>query len=80
MNELAHDIALDVIVKNVASDDWVFTDSEFKQFVNQLVSECAKVCKDTAENQFNPLFSRESDGAMVCYRKIKEHFGVDNEQ
>ena len=46
------------------------------KFAELIVRECATICKDTAEKQFNPLFSRESDGADVCYRKIKEHFGV----
>ena len=54
---------------------WQTTYSE--KFAELIVRECADICKDTAEKQFNPLFSRESDGADVCYRKIKEHFGVE---
>lgn len=32
MNERIKDIALDCIVKNLATDCWVFTDEEFNQF------------------------------------------------
>ena len=47
-----------------------------EKFAELIVNECATICKDTAEKQFSPLFSRESDGADVCYRKIREYFGV----
>lgn len=47
------------------------------RFAELLVRECATICKDTAEKQFNPLYSRESDGATVCYKKIVQHFGVE---
>jgi len=46
-----------------------------EKFAELLVEKCAAICLITAEN-FAPFFSRESDGARVCYEKIKEHFGV----
>jgi hypothetical protein len=49
----------------------------FQRVAELLVLECAQICKHTAEKQFNPLFNRESDGAMVCFRSIKEHFGIE---
>lgn len=55
---------------------YVFDPEELSKFAELIVRECTDICKDTAEKQFNPLFSRESDGADVCSRKIKEHFGV----
>jgi hypothetical protein len=48
-----------------------------QKFAELIAKECATICKDTAEKQFSPLFSRESDGAEVCYKKIKQHFGVE---
>ena len=54
-----------------------FYSPDFEVFAELIIKECANICKDTAENQFNPLYSRESDGATVCYKKIKEHFGID---
>ena len=52
----------------------VFNKEKFAQLI---IKECAEVCLNTAENQFSPLFSRESDGARVCYEKIKRYFGVE---
>lgn len=46
-------------------------------FSKLIVDKCAEICLDTAEKQFNPLFNRESDGARVCYNKIKDHFDLD---
>lgn len=52
-------------------------DAIFQRVAELLILECAKICKDTAEKQFNPLFNRESDGAMTCFNKIKQHFGIE---
>jgi hypothetical protein len=50
---------------------------KMEHFSSLIVRECATICKETAEVQFSPLYQRESDGADVCYRKIKERFGLD---
>jgi hypothetical protein len=47
------------------------------KFAELIVLECATICKDTAEKQFNPLYNRESDGATVCYKKIRDYFGIE---
>lgn len=46
------------------------------KFAEMIVQECAAICLNTAEN-FTPVFSREGDGAHVCYEKIIEQFGVE---
>lgn len=46
-------------------------------FSKLIVDECAEICLNTAEKQFSPLYNRESDGARVCYNKIKNHFNLD---
>lgn len=59
------------------SEDHIWLSVATGKFAELIVRECAAICKDTAEKQFSPLYSRESDGAMVCYKKVKEHFGVE---
>ena len=49
-----------------------------EKFAASIIKECATVCLNTAENQFSPMFSHDSDGARVCYEKIKRHFGVES--
>lgn len=51
---------------------------ELQKFAELIIQECAQICKDTAEKQFNPLFSRESDGAQVCHAKVKEFSATVN--
>ena len=57
-----------------SGEGWIFDKEKFAQLI---VRECSTICKDIAEKQFSPLYSRESDGATICYKKIKEHFGVE---
>jgi hypothetical protein len=45
-----------------------------QKMADLLIKECAGICKSTAEVEFSPLYSRESDGAMVCYNKIVDRF------
>ena len=40
MNERVKDLALSVIVENVASETWVFTDEELTKFAELIVQEC----------------------------------------
>jgi hypothetical protein len=47
-----------------------------EKFAELIIKECANVCKETAEKQFSPLYSRESDGAIVCFSNINKHFGI----
>jgi hypothetical protein len=51
-----------------------------EKFAQLIVQECAEICKDTAENQFNPLFNRESDGATVCQKRIMHKFGIEEHE
>ena len=85
MNELIKQLALKsaFAYEPVKDQLWVSGPNEImispglEKFAQLIIKECAEVCLNTAENQFSPLFSRESDGARVCYEKIKRHFGVE---
>lgn len=64
-------------VEQLANDSgmtqYVAANNKFlERFAQLVVAECAQVCLETAEKQFSPLFQRESDGAMVCYKKLSE--------
>ena len=85
MNEKIRELVYqsDFIGKKINGDEWRWgyidpeLNSKLEKFAELIVQECATICKDTAEKQFSPLYNRESDGAAVCYKKIKEHFGVE---
>ena len=78
MNELIQELVKQatVIRKTFYGVEHLSFDTE--KFAASIINECATVCLNTAENQFSPMFSHESDGARVCYEKIKRHFGVES--
>ena len=45
MNERVKDLALSVIVENVASETWVFTDEELTKFAELIVQECCNAIR-----------------------------------
>jgi len=65
MNTKIQDLALNAIVKNIASEAWVFTDEELETFANSLVLECAEVA----------WCNFHANGASV-YKLIHEHFNL----
>jgi hypothetical protein len=69
---------LEQLAEQSGMTQYVAPNNKFlEQFAMLIIHECAGICKDTAEKQFNRLYSRESDGAFVCYQKINDQFGVD---
>lgn len=79
MNERIRDLALEAIVKNIASEAWVFTDAELVAFAESIVRECADITSGLSK-----LFPRTDVAFDVGYttgttratKEIKNHFGV----
>lgn len=65
MNDIIKDIACKAIVKNIAADAWVFTDTELAQFGKSLVEECAEVA----------WCNFHTDGAAL-FKLIPQHFEI----
>jgi capsid portal protein len=84
MNERIKDLALDAIVENVASEAWVFTDSELEKFAKSIIQECIDVVD---QNTYGPCgeydysYSNENDAADTRARTIRDdivsRFGVE---
>lgn len=75
MNDKYKDIALECSVKYIASPEWVFTDAEFKQFVELIVKQCIDQCA------YMPNSNDEWDkGVRWAANQIAEHFGVEEQQ
>ena len=80
MNDRIQQLLLQVASRTGEDGEYLpslHTPEDIERFAQLIVRECSTICKDTAEKQFSPLYSRESDGATICYKKIKEHFGVE---
>jgi hypothetical protein len=63
MNERIKDLAVEVIVKNISADAWVFTDLELEKFAELIVKECIAVHLDNY-------------GVDIIGDVLKKHFGV----
>ncbi|MFZ9611310.1 MAG: hypothetical protein ACO294_11480, partial [Methylococcales bacterium] len=51
MNDRIKDLALDAIVENIASEAWVFTDSELEKFAKSIIQECIDVVDKVYDEQ-----------------------------
>ena len=88
MNERIRDLALESIVKYIAAEAWVFTDSELEKFVELIIAECKKVSlneivKDSAIDTYSDPLLREylkgnNMGVVDSIVAIQQHFfGVE---
>ena len=88
MNERIRDLALESIVKCIAAEAWVFTDSELEKFVELIIAECKKVSlneivKDSAIDTYSDPLLREylkgnNMGVVDSIVAIQQHFfGVE---
>lgn len=64
MNERIKELAVEAIVKNIASNEWVFTDEELVKFIELFVEESIMVMK-----------LHDYHGEWLG-EKIKSHFGI----
>jgi len=73
MNNRIQDLALESMVKYIASEAWVFTDAELENFAQSIVKECAKIAEDTQK-----FYDEHNDGVVntEIWTMIKLHFGV----
>ena len=65
MNPRIRDFALEAIVKNIASEEWVFSDTELEKFAELIVKECARV-----------QHKRFCEHGDVSWDILMQHFGV----
>ena len=71
MNDRIKDLALEVIVENIASEAWVFTNAELDKFAELIIRECFEVViKDHRFSDCKGII--RGAGALA-----KQHFGVE---
>jgi hypothetical protein len=78
MNERIEKLAIECTIYTYGvNGELLYEGFDQEKFAILIVEECAAICKDVAERQFNRLYNRESEGAAICYAKIKQRFGVE---
>ena len=65
MNPRIRDFALEATVKNIASEEWVFSDTELEKLAELLIKECARV-----------QHKRFCEHGDVSWDILMQHFGV----
>ena len=88
MNERVKDLALDAIVKHIASEAWVFTDAELEQFVHSIIKDCMTMSdelkaqyltsrKSTMDFDEKQIYAEGEAACDILKYKMKRHFGVE---
>ena len=76
MNKRIQDLALESMVKYIASEAWVFTDGELEKFAELIVRECMRMCDVADMSLLEHNCVKEASGTQSAKDFIKEHFGV----
>jgi hypothetical protein len=74
MGDRIKDLAVSVIIKNIAAPIWAFTDREFDEFIELIKSTCLEACESNYIGTIGSHASAHNAAVKKCVEKLKRTF------